>query len=808
MIGIRVIALAGVSLLSVATPVMAQDAPSADAGVDSVADNNDIVVTARRRDESLQDVPQTVNAVTSEQIGKLNLLDFKDIQKVVPGLQLVGGNSGFDSAFTLRGVSYSTLSQAGGPTVQFYVNEVPVDSNQMFQSMFDIQQIEVLRGPQGTLRGRSAPAGAITVTTKQANLNEIGGTLDMTGTNFGNINIKAAVGVPIIQDVLAVRISGLIDNNDLNGVNSVNNGTDPYKRTQAIRATVRFEPTDWVSANVTYQHLWTDVAAFTQVFGPGSPGGGATPANFNGPAIGAGDRLSVQPYPSLTHQEYDLVTGNLSFRFAGQRLSYVGSYGKTQLASRASQNPYNMFQTGGVPLDSNQKINTDQSGQSHELRLSSDDRLFGMIDYTVGAFYQKAHASTNGIVDATPQTGVNTTVNSLVDTSELGFFGNATLHIGDRTELSGGVRHITAKQAYLGPYTVAGQGTSNCVPAFSFCLPDSADETPNRDTHVVWNASLSHKFSDDFLVYGNIGTSYRPGFFVVVPFSLSGTNPGGANPGTPFQSALDLRFHDDAETSRGWELGFKASFLDKRARLNVAVYRQTYKNYSFQVEPTYYYSVPSNPFVPASIGQNAFTATADAVVKGIDIEASFQVTPRFNIGGGFSWAKGRVNNDLVPCNDGNFDGVADAITPTLAGFRNANVIVARCLSNQSITSTPTWSLSLQSEYSHSLSDKADGFLRGNFNYYPDNANVNRSSGIIVSDYSVLDLYTGIRSPKGDWEVALFAKNLLNTRQVLSQSLDPAAVTIGGTAVPVGYRSVSYTARREFGLNVRYSFGSR
>ena len=133
----------------------------------------EVIVTARRREESLQDVPQTVDAVSGDTLAKLSFKRFEDLQGVIPGLTLTSGNDGFTTAATLRGAAYHVQTGAT-PTVEFYLNDTLSGSNVLFQSTFDLGQVEVLRGPQGTLRGRASPSGSITVTTHKPDLDEMG----------------------------------------------------------------------------------------------------------------------------------------------------------------------------------------------------------------------------------------------------------------------------------------------------------------------------------------------------------------------------------------------------------------------------------------------------------------------------------------------------------------------------------------------------------------------------------------------------------------------------------------------------------
>ena len=132
-----------------------------------------------------------------------------------------------------RGVTFDVTSGAD-PTVAMYMNDAPVETNFLFQSMFDIGQIEVLRGPQGTTRGVAAPSGAITLTTRKPNLSEIGGYGSVTVTDQHGRNVQGAINVPVIRDMLAVRVAGLLDQDDFDGVNSIHSGIAPRQVTSAV----------------------------------------------------------------------------------------------------------------------------------------------------------------------------------------------------------------------------------------------------------------------------------------------------------------------------------------------------------------------------------------------------------------------------------------------------------------------------------------------------------------------------------------------------------------------------------------------
>ncbi len=263
--------LAGLSLVVV--PLLATHASAQAVVATSEAPAlEEIVITARRKSELLQDVPQTVTPVTAADIQNFNLQTMSDIGQVVPGLQIAGsGNRSLD-VNTFRGVSFQPQTGTQN-TLGFYINDTFVTNNFVTTSIFDIGQIELLSGPQGTLRGEPAPSGSLTITTHKADLEQWGGYGTVTQETYGQTNGNAAINVPIIKGKLALRLAGLIDDNALDGVNSINSSVQPFSRTSAGRASLRFEPIDSIEGNLMYQKSYWQQGQYPQVQGAGGVGG-------------------------------------------------------------------------------------------------------------------------------------------------------------------------------------------------------------------------------------------------------------------------------------------------------------------------------------------------------------------------------------------------------------------------------------------------------------------------------------------------------------------------------------------------------
>jgi iron complex outermembrane receptor protein len=842
------LAMASVSIAAMASAAAAQSAPATSAVAAAApaeeATLGEIVVTARRKSESLQNVPQSVAAVTSDTLQKLNITQFTDVQNVVPGLSLSNSTNGYTASASMRGVTFDVNTAAPLGTVATYINDAPVQTTFLFNSQFDIGQVEVLRGPQGTTRGVSTPSGAITATTHKPNLSEFGGYVNATATDQQGRNVQGALNIPVIDDVLAVRLAGVMDQNDAGGVRSIHNALRPSAKTAAERLSIAFEPNDRFNANLTYQHLDNRFQTFDQVSGLGASDP-SFPAKFAqayaaiNPPLSPFDRASVEDGISDARSHQDIVIANVDSRIFGQHLSYVGSYQHTKTHARNMGLTNNADVGDIVPgLEFYNYDNVGQEQTTQELRVASDPAPGRFFDYTVGAYYSWSRAF-GAVISPTPLTlgafgspalGVNPAAynpnyvlfSSVYDTGganqETSLFGNVTLHLGDKTELSGGIRHIWSivskdpvYNAFPGlaalptstlrlpagvPCSAAGLTSTYagfCNVPLPLSIPGLAASTPmlsrNSDTPNIYNVSLSHHFTPDLLAYATTGTSFRSGFYSP---GLQGAILTSTDP------AIQALTSHPAERSRSYELGFKSTFLDGRARLNADIYRQRFNNFTMYI-PNINYSTGT------TVSNFGFTQPVDALVQGFEIDAAYQVTRDWNVGLLASYADSKVQGSQVVCN-----------TFNAAGQPSFNAGLVSFCPGGSASRLPYWNATLTSEYFHPITDNMDGFIRGLFTYFPENKN-RAEPNFTVPAYGLLNLFAGVRSHDGAWEVSFFAKNILKNETVLDKS--PVAANLNGLLIPQigyagalpstsGYYATQVTPPREVGLNVRYAFGSR
>ena len=847
----------GISLLCMTGPAFAQAVPpqATPEAIDRRADDaalaptNDIIVSARRRAESVQDVPQTVNVVTAQQIEDLNLREFTEIQQIVPGLTMASTSS-FSSQATVRGIAFVPEASGNNASVAFYLNDAPISSSLLFQATYDFGQFELQRGPQGTLRGSATPSGSIAYTTRRPDLTRRAAGLNGTLTNTHSRKIDGFINIPIIEDVLAFRVAGVLDENRGNQVRTVKDegggelNSLPYDRTRSVRLSVRFEPADWITGNFMYQTLHNESREYGQVvsnslFDPTAPAAMRLIRPF--------DRLSIEDQGSFGRQNHNIYVGNIDVRFAGQRLSYVGSY--------TSQNNSSISQSDNADYFAEPRINLvrrefrdllgydpvcQREGQqlginptsgsyfgctnniarrtSHELRLASDDRLAGIFDYVVGAYYDHnenparitseggAGGSGTPLVNLVTRNVALPGMRSIIRegfSTERSFFGNLTAHLlDDRLEFSGGIRHIK----YENQDSLAIGTANNAAARVQSALP------LEKRTATVYTASAKFKLTSDIMAYALFGTSWRPGPRVVGNFSFG---PTGTGP-TPRERAFMIL---PDETSKSYELGLKTTFMGGRGRVNLAAYYQKFNNYPFRGQGAPFLNYQTATSAPV-VGTFNSVAPVAVDVKGIEGELSFNILERWSIAVNASYADGRIKNGTVLCTDLNRDGVPDInpVVPTSAAAFAATLepgqTVAICSGiNRRSTTTPKFSANIQSQFGFDVTDSVAGFLRASATISGSTEGNPESTLDDQSPVVRLNLFAGLRGEDGRWEISAFAKNIFNTQRILSYGAAPLRATINTSSgatfdYTAEYRTITVSPPREFGLSARIAIGGR
>ncbi|HEX7856843.1 MAG TPA: TonB-dependent receptor [Sphingobium sp.] len=792
-------------------------------------DENAIVVFARREAENVQDVPVSIQVVTGETLQKQLITRAEDLSKFAAGLRLTSQNDSSGGLIILRGVRWAPGS--GTEAIPIYLNDISFQPGDVLQSLFDIQQVEVLRGPQGTIRGAPSIAGAVTITTRKPELDQFGGYASASLATHNRWYVQGAVNAPIIKDKLAIRVAGLVDNSEANRVHSLAPGAkSPRLRTENVRASLLFQPTDTLSINASYQYMKNSGTIYSQVAGPGSPGVPARniPANYNGPALQADDYKAVSDLGRDAKASRQLITVNASWDVLGQRLSYNYGYRHAGEGGAANVDVGNV-----VPGFDRRSSDGPQPPQGksyynvHELRLSSirgGDRFF---DYDLGYYRNRSEGTptpTSLVYRpgsfGVPGTEVPGAVTTPVDRYAIpittriklairneSYYGNLQIHLPADTEFSGGIRYIRDRRPaninitsgsffslFKNPTggfipctspLFGGAVTSPVYPGYcDFPVPAGVafSDTENYNKQysaTIWNASLSHKFTPDILGYATVGTSWRQGL------------PAIANTGLP--SSL---LFPEPEKATSYEVGLKTTIAGK-LRLNVDIFQINYKGQLTTGEGVNYYDAVNQNIGTTSL---AFYTNVDAKVRGVEAEVNFQPTRAISLGVNLSYSKIKSEGGIVPCND-----ASRPITP-------ANPINT-CPSpkGKTLNVSSPFQASANGSYTVPLGP-VEGYFRFNVDFQGRNPNISSSAparGLAVTPtpaYAIVDLFAGLTGGDSAWDVGIYAKNVFNKKQELSSL--PLNNGVFSDFGPTGYDVINTTVPREVGLSVRYSFGSR
>ncbi len=834
--------LAGVSLFALATPGLAIAQSDAPADAESATEDGPIIVTARRKDEDLQDVPLSVQAVTGNQLQRLEIRNFQDLSATVPGLQLTRAPNGIQNTVTMRGVSFNPTAAGPQTAVELYRNDVVTSSAAVFQALYDVGQIEVLRGPQGTLRGRASPSGSISIYTRRPDLTQVGGYASGSAAEGGKWIGEGALNIPIIADRLGIRVAGYAssDRLDVYGSNRFTNSVnrDVHDRVKSIRASIRAVPVlDVLTLDFNYETTDRNTRSFQQVQSRSYVDGSAITGPVN---ISSRDRLGIQVLPNTLNGTYKFYNWQAQLNFAGQRLTYVGGRLDALSASLAPDdfggilaNPF------GPPLDVvssdrnslhpfAQETFSTQRQRFHEFRLQNDERVAGIFDYVIGYMNLKSITPTTLYTTQSRCTGgaTNCAVGGLASMvlggvlrlrqdEENSYYGNLTVHIGDSTEFSGGLRRISFDR--ISGLQSAARNASQLLlndredisilltraPVASFAVNDNIK-------HTIYMFSGTHRFGDNLMVYGTYGTAFRPGNGIVCARC-------NAAQGTALNAGSFLQQPD--ESSNSAEIGFKSSWMDRRLTFNMSLFRQKFHNFAvispvaIQFLGTYTPASGVTPATGALSGfTNSFAQPNDVKVTGLEAEFSYRPSSRFSFGGNVTYSKGTARNGRVPCVDLNNDGfqdttaIAAADVPLLVAQAGAGLVDTCPLSR--VSPAPRFSGTFQSEYNMPVGGDSEAYLRGLVTYNGNTSGDDVNPVDSVSSYALVNMYLGIRGSEGDWDLSVFARNITNSHRVLTREGTRATSVINSVSYTSDYYNITTTAPREFGVSLRVAFGSR
>jgi len=746
-------------LVALPLPAMAQTAA---VGKDTVM-LEEVIITAERRTENVQKTAASVSVRSGDALQAAGKYSLANILEDLPGMgplanpQFGGGTDNGASALRIRGIPSNV--GVGGATVSVpssaavYVDGISEGTG----GSYDIDRVELLRGPQGTLYGRSATSGVVAVHTRNPELGQFGGNLSAEFGNFGLQHYSGAVNLPL-GDKVALRVSGnryLRDGYDAHRDLSYGNNKD-------FRAKLLIKPTDTLS-------VLLGVAEQDNVIAGGGVNTYFTaPNSYRFEYVSGGQPVPVSPGQNTTRQYWAEINWDLGFA----TLTYQPSF-------RTFGNTY-LTKVRAIPIFAfDQNISTPKDDfLTNELRLAS--RPESKLKWQAGTLLYDNKLQNISRFTNQPSGSLRTDTNTQRDTKAWGVFAEATYPITDSWRITGGLRYDHTKVAVTQTLTsnaTPGIPAGGATAGFPEVLTSKTLSGPAGErtyTTTTYKGRVEHDLTPRNMIYAMVSTAASPG---AVTLTLNLTNN---------LIVQELR----SETNTAYEIGSKNRFLDDRLQVNASVYYNDYGGYQTL-------GINVNP-VPPPFGSSIFqTLVAPMKVVGAELETQFK-----------PWANGVIGLNLAYTHSYFSDrSVATPIGTTFGtyfGRSNVPGIVP---------------FTAQLSYDHTLHlSKGSELTFGGDVYHMSEYDVDRITGTQMANPVLADaLVPYIRSPahefvnlhgawsfaNGKYSISGWVRNVGGKRYKVSAAGVQNVTTTTGTGLNTITTSLS--APRTWGMSVNAKF---
>ncbi|QXQ08039.1 TonB-dependent receptor [Sphingosinicellaceae bacterium] len=671
--------------------------------------DDDIVVSANKRSERLIDVPAPVTALGADQLARTQAVRLEDFAAQVPGLNLIVNRPG-ETQIVLRGI---TTGSPISSTVAVYIDDTPYGSSTTQArggslspdlDPSDIERIEVLRGPQGSLYGASALGGLVKYVSKSPDLKDAAGRIEVGGNTVSKggegYSARGMINLPIISDKLALRVSGY-DRRDAGFIDDTQLGVKDINKTDVYggRAALLWRPSDQLSIDLT--------ATLQNLKGDGSSEEDIVIA---GKAISA--RTGELEHARFTFEprkaKYRLYGGTIDYDLGGAKLVSVTSYSTLVQHAVADQT----YQSGallgvllgapGVGFSVGDDI--DLSKVTQEVRLQSDTS--GPLEWRIGGFYThervNRHQPSRAFFYASQATIPLPAPVYFADLyskyAEYAGFGDLTYHLTESLSLSAGLRYSTNDQQYH--QTTGGLAVG----------PTASLASKSSDDSVTYQVSAKYKLDSDNMIYARVASGYRP---------------GGPNAVTPALIAAGVPAEFGPDKLTNYDIGYKASLLDRTLTLDLSAFYIDWKD--IQILTNF------GGFTSAGNGGTARS-------YGFEASAAWKPVTGLNLSGNVAYT----------------DATLTQAVPSVSG-----------VDGDRLPSVPRWAGGLSADYDFPLSDTIGAYVGGGFHAIGARRSgfATGSPAIfsrpVMPGYTTVDLRAGV--VLGGYSLSVYARNVGDKR---------------------------------------------
>mgnify|MGYP001035096551 FL=1 len=719
-----------------------------------------ITVTAAKREQDIQKVPISMTALTGEQLERQGVTSLVDLARIAPSLTVASSGPG-ENNLIIRGISSSAGSAA---TVGYYLDDVPIAASSnaallstrgvIDPSVFDIERVEVLRGPQGTIYGSSSMGGTVKYVTNQPDLDFVEARIktDVSGTYHGgpNANVNGVLNVPLIKDTVALRVSayyrdddGYIDRYPISPTNYLEADPDGKKKdnvntykTYGTRVAMLIKPDDTLTITPSFIYQYSKLGSpFTY---------DKIPATLENP-------YQVRDVNEANVQKSTISNIAIHKQFNAFELMSSTSYFTRDVNLRDdSSKVINYF--FGLPTVYPTTMYGSYKNKELTEEVRATSKFDGPVQAILGAFYHDVNAPLESSIPY--PAGFNQTFNNPFPThstiyagtrnatlDEYAVFGEVSWNITDKLKASAGIRAFEVKQGF----SQGGDGLLNGGPSFVHSSSKDYGNTPKF--------TLQYQISPENMVYATASQGYRPGGpNNPAPAALCGSEVAGLGLS---QSQLN-KYNPD--TLWNYELGFKSAWLDRRLLIDASVYHIDWNHVQQQIVLGCGYNITAN--------------FGSAVSQGAELEMKFLPVNAVTLSAGFSYNDAHLKNDVPG-------------TSAKDGDRLVNV--------------PRFTGSLAAEYRHRVNVQYDGFMRADLSYVGNsNFLYDRDSPFYRrGGFATTNVRMGVEGRNG-FDISLYATNLFDKR--------------GETDLPVAIsadlpttRRVALNQPRTIGVTLQYQY---
>ncbi|MFL9710707.1 TonB-dependent receptor [Methylobacillus sp. Pita1] len=717
-----------------------------------------ITVTARRRTEKEQDVPAPITVIKGEQLEATKIYQVQDLQQLLPNFtsQFIHARQ---SSVAVRGIGNNTANEGLEGSVGIYLDNVYLGRpGQAVFDLLDIEQIDLLRGPQGTLFGKNTTAGVLNITSRQPVFKEER-TIEVSGGERGYRQLKAMINQPLSETV-AVRVSAY-DTHDDGWIKNTYNGKDLNEiNRQGVRGQILIKPSETFNLRIIAEHNEEDSSTGTLIPYSFGPWRNTTYAQ-NAAALGAVN-IARSPYDykvdfdarQRSKVNQDALSAEANWDINGYKLTSITAWRDWKFS------PENDLDFTRLPgLTGGFKVNEEQYSQ--EVRLASP--LGEVYDYVVGAYYYHQNIDSNNAYEtgasalaltAAYPPNASLAGKGTAKTDSYALFGQTTWHISQAFDLTGGLRYtVEKKEGRVNQQTINPAIYAGLSPLFRAYDTGTLNR---RDESIAGLLTASYRFTDDILGFVTYSTGEKSGGFnvnsVATPAAILGNQ------------SLDI----DPEKARNLEVGIKTTWLDNRLNINLN---------AFLTKLSDYQAITTTEYNGAYVG--LLTNVGDLTSKGLELD--IKIEPNKHVAATFNAAY----------TDATFDK-GTAPTPFEEGG-----VGYRTIAGNRVNGAPRWTANAGIQHRWNITDTVEHYTAANYGWRSETyADVNNSIYSRIPSYGIFNLSTGFRIPHGknQWDLSIWAKNLFDKHYFLGLVNSGSNFYAGSAGQP-----------RTVGASLRYDF---